>query len=145
MEKINFKNKGEDGAIPINADNLNLMQNNIENDINANKIKINPSEKESSSEVYSCSYINDKVNNYVKAAVWKQEYLQVGTSLNVPFSTMFPNLTLDKVICFIAEIINVDVTWDRTFANVLGSNGTLQVRSYAQQQTLTVRVTALYK
>lgn len=59
MEKINFKNKGEDGAIPINADNLNLMQNNIENDINANKIKINSSEKESSSEVYSCSYIND--------------------------------------------------------------------------------------
>ena len=35
MEKIDFKNKGEVGAIPINAENLNLMQNNTENAINA--------------------------------------------------------------------------------------------------------------
>lgn len=37
MEKINFKNKGEPGAIPINANNLNLMQDNAENAINENK------------------------------------------------------------------------------------------------------------
>lgn len=37
MEKINFKNKGEPGAIPANADNLNLMQNNIENSFKSNK------------------------------------------------------------------------------------------------------------
>lgn len=37
MEKLNFKNKGETGAIPINANNLNLMQDNAENAINENK------------------------------------------------------------------------------------------------------------
>lgn len=37
MKKINFKSKGEPGAIPINADNLNLMQDNTENAINENK------------------------------------------------------------------------------------------------------------
>lgn len=40
MEKINFKNKGEVGAIPANANNLNLMQNNVENAINENKPSI---------------------------------------------------------------------------------------------------------
>lgn len=89
--------------------------------------------------------INDLYDDTLKASVWKQEYLEVGTSLNVSFSTMFPNLTLSEVICFITEIVNVDKTWDRTYANILGSNGTLQVRSYAQQQTLTVKVTALHK
>lgn len=34
MEKLNFKNKGETGAIPINANNLNLMQTNVENEFN---------------------------------------------------------------------------------------------------------------
>lgn len=34
MERINFRNKGETGAIPINADNLNLMQTNVENEFN---------------------------------------------------------------------------------------------------------------
>lgn len=145
MNKILFKNKGETDAVPINASNLNLLQDNVENEMNANKITVNTTEKESSSEVYSCSYINSEMNDFVKTAVWKQEYLEVGTSLNVPFNTMFPNLSLSKVICFIAEIVNVDKTWDRTYANILGSNGTLQVRSYSQQQTLTVRVTALYK
>lgn len=145
MNKILFKNKGETDAVPINASNLNLLQDNVENEIKANKITVNITEKESSSEVYSCSYINSELNDFVKAAVWKHEYLEVGTSLNIPFNTMFPNLTLSKVICFITEIVNVDKTWDRTYANILGSNGTLQVRSYSQQQTLTVRVTALYK
>lgn len=40
MEKINFKNKGETGAIPANANNLNLMQNNVENAINENKASV---------------------------------------------------------------------------------------------------------
>lgn len=35
MEKINFKNKGETGAVSINADNLNLLQTNVENSINS--------------------------------------------------------------------------------------------------------------
>lgn len=34
MNKIDFKNKGEVGAIPINADNLKLLQKNTEDAIN---------------------------------------------------------------------------------------------------------------
>lgn len=51
MEKINFKNKGEPGAIPANADNLNLMQNNIENSFKSNKTT-------SDKDTYNCNYIN---------------------------------------------------------------------------------------
>lgn len=51
MEKINFKNKGEPGAIPANADNLNLMQNNVENSFKSNKTT-------SDKDTYSCNYIN---------------------------------------------------------------------------------------
>lgn len=40
MEKINFKNKGEPGAIPASAENLNLMQDNTENAINEIKPSI---------------------------------------------------------------------------------------------------------
>lgn len=72
------------------------------------------------------------------------------TAPNIPFSTMFPNLSLSDVICFNTEILDVYSTWDRTYANVLmamngsGEQGTLQVRSYAQTQTVSVRVTAFY-
>lgn len=51
MEKINFKNKGETGAIPINADNLNLMQNNVENSFKSSKTT-------SDTDTYNCNYIN---------------------------------------------------------------------------------------
>ena len=51
MEKINFKNKGEPGAIPANADNLNLMQNNIENSFKSSKTI-------SDKDTYSCNYVN---------------------------------------------------------------------------------------
>lgn len=51
MEKINFKNKGEPGAIPANADNLNLMQNNVENSFKSSKTT-------SDKDTYSCNYIN---------------------------------------------------------------------------------------
>lgn len=34
MNKIDFKNKGEANAVPINADNLNLLQDNAEKSIN---------------------------------------------------------------------------------------------------------------
>lgn len=51
MKKINFKNKGEPGAIPANADNLNLMQNNIENSFKSNKTT-------SDKDTYNCNYIN---------------------------------------------------------------------------------------
>lgn len=51
MEKINFKNKGEPGAIPINANNLNLMQDNVENSF---KSSMTTSDKDT----YNCNYIN---------------------------------------------------------------------------------------
>ena len=51
MEKINFKNKGETGAIPINANNLNLMQTNVENSFKSSKTT-------SDTDTYNCNYIN---------------------------------------------------------------------------------------
>lgn len=51
MEKINFKNKGETGAIPINANNLNLMQDNVENSFKSSKTT-------SDTDTYNCNYIN---------------------------------------------------------------------------------------
>lgn len=41
MEKINFKNKGDAEAIPINADNLNLLQTNVENEFETSSTNIN--------------------------------------------------------------------------------------------------------
>lgn len=40
MQKIEFKNKGETGAIPINSINLNQMQDNIETSIEETNTKI---------------------------------------------------------------------------------------------------------
>ena len=56
MEKINFKNKGEPGAIPANADNLNLMQNNVENSFKSNKTISN-------TDTYNCNYINNIIES----------------------------------------------------------------------------------
>lgn len=51
MKKLNFKNKGETGAIPINANNLNLMQTNVENSFKSSKTT-------SDKDTYNCNYIN---------------------------------------------------------------------------------------
>lgn len=56
MEKINFKNKGEPGAIPANADSLNLMQNNVENSFKSIKTI-------SDTDTYNCNYINNIVES----------------------------------------------------------------------------------
>lgn len=56
MEKINFKNKGQPGAIPANADNLNLMQNNVENSFKSNKTI-------SDKDTYSCNYVNSIIES----------------------------------------------------------------------------------
>jgi|GEM_PF-1311000 hypothetical protein len=56
MEKINFKNIGEPGAIPINADNLNLMQNNVENSFKSSRTT-------SDKDTYNCNYINNIVES----------------------------------------------------------------------------------
>ena len=124
MEKINFQN----GVTKVNADTFNTFQNNID------EAKAEKSEQ-------------------IKAAVYINEFANVSTSTNVAFKTMFPNLSLDKVVCFNIEIINVYETWDRTYAHILyqseaptsGRSGELQIRSYASTQNVVVRVTAFYR
>ena len=118
MEKINFQNE----ITPLNDTNLNRMQDNVENAIEKERLK---------TQVYE-NYFNNVGNSSE-------------TGVNVDFATMFPNLSLSDVVCFNAEIINVYETWDRTYANVLGTTGTLQIRSYAATQEVSVRVTAFYK
>ena len=105
MDKINFQN----GVTKVNADTFNTFQNNID------EAKAEKSEQ-------------------IKTAVYINKFINVSTSTNVDFSTMFPNLTLSKVICFNIEIIDVYNTWDRVYANIL-SNGQLQIRSYAERKT----------
>lgn len=51
MKKINFKNKGETGAIPFNANNFNLMQDNVENSFKSSRTT-------SDKDTYNCNYIN---------------------------------------------------------------------------------------
>ena len=80
----------------------------------------------------------------IKTATYEGFFSSVSTSTNVDFATMFPNLNISQVICFNVEIIDVNDTWDRTYAHVL-KTGVLQVRSYAQTQAIRVRVTAFYK
>lgn len=115
MDKINFQN----GVTPVNADTFNTFQNNID------EAKAEKSEQ-------------------IKTAVYINKFINVNTSTNVDFNTMFPNLSLDKVVCFNIEVVDVYETWDRVFANIL-TTGQLQVRSFAVTQNIEVRVTAFYK
>lgn len=124
MDKINFQN----GVTKANADTFTTFQNNID------EAKAEKSEQ-------------------IKTAVYINKFTNVSTSTNVAFKTMFPNLSLDKVVCFNIEIVDVYKTWDRVYANILrqseaptsGSSGELQIRSYASTQNIAVRVTAFYK
>lgn len=115
MDKINFQN----GVTKVNADTFTTFQNNID------EAKAEKSEQ-------------------IKTATYTKDLISVSTTTNIDFSTMFPNLTLSQVICFNIEITNANDTWDRVFAHII-SNGQLQVRSYAQTQELSVKVTAFYK
>lgn len=97
--------------------------------------------------------INNNEKEQIKTAVYIKEFINVSTSTNVAFKTMFPNLSLDKVVCFNTEIVSVYETWDRVYANILyqattptsGRSGELQIRSFASIQNVVVRVTAFYK
>ena len=51
--------------------------------------------------------INNNEKGQIKTAVYINEFINVSTSTNVAFKTMFPNLSLDKVVCFNIEIVNV--------------------------------------
>lgn len=87
-----------------------------------------------------------KQEKILHTAVFEREFNNVSTQTNVEFDEMFPGLNLNDIICFNVEITNTYSTWDRIYAHVLRSTGTLQVRSYAEtQDLLAVRVTAFYK
>lgn len=74
MEKINFRNKGEDGAIPINDTNLNLLQDNVENEFNNTKIGDITTEGSPS----KCGYKIDNHEIYVS----KKNFTMDGDSSN---------------------------------------------------------------
>lgn len=109
-----------EGDTPLSAFMLNKLQDNIEED-------------------------------QIKATTYEGRFDNVSTATDVNFSTMFPELNYTRVICFNVEITDAYATWDRTYANILTNNndskknGMLQVRSYAQAQAVSVRVTAFYK
>lgn len=121
MALIEFKDY-PDTSTPLNAENLNNNFNELNKAIEQEKLK---------TQVYEGLFTN--VGNSSE------------TGVNVDFSTMFPNLSLGDVICFNVEITDVYETWDRTYANVLSSTGTLQIRSYAMTQGIAVCVTAFYR
>lgn len=93
------------------------------------------------------------INRQIKTETYSNAFANVSTSTNVDFKTMFPNISLNQIICFNVEIENVLSTWDRVYANILYNredlnsegNGQLQIRSYAKTQSVSVKVTAFYK
>lgn len=85
MEKIIFKNKGEEGAIPINADNLNLMQTNVENSFKSGQTT-------SDTDTYNCNYINQITS---KSAIIVS--LTSNTTINVTESWGFNLIPFDKI------------------------------------------------
>ena len=135
----------------------NASGDNATNTVNFSNIQLEQGSTATSYEAYIEPeiYVRNDNNVYEKlvkqekilhTAVFEREFNNVSTQTNVEFNEMFPGLNLDDIICFNVEITNTYSTWDRIYAHVLRSTGTLQVRSYAETQyLLTVRVTAFYK
>lgn len=92
--------------------------------------------------------IDNNEKEQIKTAVKSMILDSVGgdsvTGANITFNAMFPNLNQNQVICFNIEIVDVYETWDRVAAHIL-VDGTLQIRSYARTQQVSVRVTAFYR
>ena len=92
MEKINFKNKGETGAIPINEENLNLMQDNVENSFKSSKIT-------SDTDTYNCNYINGIIESgsndngnwikYVDGTMITYQEIEVEMACNTAWGNLF--------------------------------------------------------
>ena len=135
----------------------NASSDNTTNTVNFSNIQIEQGSTATSYEAYIEPeiYVRNDNNVYEKlvkqekilhTAVFEREFNNVPTQTNVEFNEMFPGLNLNDIICFNVEITNTYSTWDRIYAHVLRSTGTLQVRSYAEtQDLLAVRVTAFYK
>ena len=107
-QKLNWLNKGETGAIPINKDNLNHMDNGIEtNDKNTGELSnLNTTNK--GSIVNSINEVNNKFDYSTEEQVigkWtngKPLYRKI-VSGNVPQSDLYPTVAtgitnLDKVV-----------------------------------------------
>lgn len=82
MKRINFRNKGETGAIPINADNLNLMQTNVENEFN------NISD-------YSTS--ETKIGKWMNKDLYRKVVVIVGLTVNTVQSTNYGIDSVDQI------------------------------------------------
>lgn len=80
MEKIVFKNKGEDNALPINATNLNQLQSNIETEFNTfdqNKLdnsKLKKVFSSSDSDIYCCNYLNKFLNKNIISVAMNTDF-----------------------------------------------------------------------
>lgn len=119
MEKINFKSKGETGAIPINAENLNLMQDNIENGINDSKIQLNSSETQSDEEGYACNYINNLAENLTNGCYFKS--FSGKSSINI-YSKYYWDVCF--LICSTGiSIVNTKGTGTPTVIDIYGTRG----------------------
>lgn len=90
MNKINFENLPSTNT-PINAENLNQLQTNVENALTENVTNENNT---STSKSYSCKYIND---NYVKGNSWKLPQFKsltvtANTEKSVTFNVKAPSI-----------------------------------------------------
>lgn len=82
MERINFRNKGETGAIPINADNLNLMQTNVENEFN---------------NISDYSTTETKIGKWMNKDLYRKVVVIVGLSVNTVQSTNYGIDSVDQI------------------------------------------------
>lgn len=82
MERINFRNKGETGAIPINADNLNLMQTNVENEFN---------------NITNYSTTETKIGKWMNKDLYRKVVVIVGLSVNTVQSTNYGIDSVDQI------------------------------------------------
>lgn len=108
MEKLNFKNKGETGAIPINADNLNLMQTNVENEFN-NISDYSTSEK--------------KIGKWMNKDLYRKVVVIVGLPVNTVQSTNYGIETVDQI--FIEKAFGVSNGGRIINLPLIGYNGNL--------------------
>lgn len=108
MEKLNFKNKGETGAIPINADNLNLMQTNIENEFN-NISDYSTSEK--------------KIGKWMNKNLYRKIVIINGLLVNTIQATNYEIPNVDQI--FIENAFGVSDTGRVVNLPLIGYNGNL--------------------
>ena len=125
MEKINFKNKGETGAIPINANNLNLMQTNVENSFKSSMTN-------SDTDTYSCNYVNNlntysttetKIGKWMNKDLYRKVVVIVGLRVDTIQSTNYGIESVDQI--FIENAFGVADYGRVVTLPLVGYNGNL--------------------